>query len=128
MGAFSIWHWLVVLLVLLVLLIPPVVVVGYARSKLPRSGFTLRLIGSILVLAVAGAFMEDAPPAAIAVIAIPAIVANLLIYRWTALRLNDVGWNRWLALLWFLSPAGLILSLVLCFKRSATEDGTLVFE
>lgn len=119
MGTFSIWHWLIVLLVLLI----PVVLVGYARAKLPRLGFTLRFVGAALVSVVAGAFAEDVPAAAIV-----AIVPGLLMYRWTALRLNDVGWNRWLALLWFLWPVGLILSLALCFKRTATKDVAPVFD
>ena len=119
MGTISIWDWLFTLALLLI----PVVLIGYARGRLSRAGFTLRFASAFIALPLAGAIAEDAPLAAFLV-----IVLILLIYRWTALRLNDVGWNRWLALLWYLWPAGLVMALVLCFKRTANEEIAPVFD
>lgn len=102
-------------------LVLPLVVVGYAQDDLERSAFVWRMAG-LLVLSIAGLVIaEYGSPG----VYMPLAVLNVFGYRWIAMRLNDVGWSRWLAMLWIFGPAGLVLTIVLCFKRSAGHEADL---
>lgn len=119
MGGMQLWYWAMVLSMLVL----PFLAIGYARENLGRSGFALRLVGSVAGTAVAyGLAMAGN------LLAIPLLVLLNITYRWTAMRLNDVGWNRWWAILWFVLPAGLILSITLCFIRSNAAEAAAVFD
>lgn len=106
------------LLGLMVVLAGPAIVVGYARRCLARAAYVWRYLGLFVLSIASVAIAENGYPA----IYLPLYVLNLFGYRWTAMRSNDVGWSRWWALLWLLWPAGLVLTVILCFKRSTGLD------
>jgi hypothetical protein len=120
MGSLQTWYWALVLSMLVL----PVLAVAYARGGLSRPAFALRLAGSV-----AGTALAYGLAAAGSGLAIPLLVLLNLTYRWTAMRLIALGWSRWWALLWFLLPAGLILSVALCFMRAGVaEDPVAAFD
>ena len=114
MGAFSIWHWLIVFLVVAV----PVAVIALARGKLTGPGFTVRFGLALLI----GGTMSVLAEAGFPLASFPVLILSVLIFRWTALRLNGMGWSRWWALLCFLGPVGLLLAIVLCAKRGPIDS------
>lgn len=102
-------------------LVLPLVAVGYAQDILDRAAFIWRM-GALFGLSIAGVVIaEYGSPG----VFLPLAVLNLFGYRWTAMRLTDVGWSRWLAMLWLFWPAGFGLTILLCFKRSAVHEADL---
>ena len=114
--SFSIGEGLAVLLVAAGLF----VAIKFSRGSLSRAGFAVRLpivlVASIIALGAAEAWF---PP-----LVVLFLVLNFLLFRWTAMRLNDVGWSRWWALLWLLPVAGTVMAVALCFKRPPPIENT----
>lgn len=128
MGAFSIWHWLIILLV--VGLVPAVIVVRFTQSVLTQKEFVLRIsallaVGYVVGLAPLQLIMMAAPDLYVFILVpslILGLVFNVFTFRWTVMRLNGVGWNRWWSFLWVAWPAGLVLAFVLCFERDGKSQ------
>jgi uncharacterized membrane protein YhaH (DUF805 family) len=57
-------------------------------------------------------------PERVLVVALFIAVTFLALYR----RLQNVGWSRWLAVLYVIPPIGVILGLVLLFVPSKTQN------
>lgn len=117
----SAWEWLSILLLIALV----VAVIGLARKTLDRKGFALRLGAAVVVVIIVSFFADEADP----VTMLPITVVQLLLFRWTAMRLVGVGMSRWWALFWLqLLPAGLALSLMLAIKGDDTDTPALATE
>ena len=100
-------HWLVHLL----LFFSPLALIWYSEARLGRAGLAVRL----LVLAAAAAAWFGLSDVGFPDYWYALPVMQLLLYRWTVTRLNDVGWSRWIALVWFFVLFGVLFVLPLCF-------------
>jgi len=126
MDTFPIGVGLIVLLVVAV----PFVIIALARGKLTRLGFAVRFVASTVLTFVLGLTwgmltLDDEAariPFANFYFWLADVVLGILIYWWTALRLNGMGWNRWWTLLYYLWPIGLVMAIVLCVKRGPIDS------
>lgn len=128
MGTFSIWHWLIVLMVLGVIF-GSIVAAVLTRSHLRRGQYTTRFAIYVVTSTAIAILVNVSEEAAVVLPMIPlGWVLMFLIYRWTAMRLNDVGWNRWWSLLWLIPLVGIVLGIVLCIKDGIpSQDEASVF-
>ena len=53
------------------------------------------------------------------------VVLPFLLGRWSSLRLNHVGWSRWLVLLFYVPLANVILLIVLCVAPGRELDAAV---
>jgi len=98
----------------LAMLAAPAVAVALSRGRLGRKAYTNRFAAAFLLSIVA----TDLASEFVALwLLLPLLALHLLIVRWTAMRLNDLQSDRWYALLWYIWPLGLVLSVVLTEKR-----------
>ena len=110
------------ILFVLAALAAPVIAVALSRGRLGRKGYTYRFAAAFLLLIAAAAFAAESAAligAAAALLAM--LVLNVLIVRWTAMRLNDLQSFRWYALMWYFWPVGLVLAIVLTEKRHRAD-------
>lgn len=119
-GTVSIWHLLTILLLLLI----PFFLVAYAHGSLTRLGFALRFACWLVASAIGYGIAKSGHVFPF----VPVFLLTILLFRWTAMRLNDAGWGRWWALLWYFWPVALVLAVTLCIKRPGGEDLALVFD
>lgn len=69
---------------------------------------------------------SDFPFATIMVSAFAVVVLlPFLLGRWSSLRLNHIGWTRWLALLLYVPPANVILLILLCVMPGKETDAAV---
>lgn len=109
----------------LLALLAAVLAAIFARGALTRVGYMARFIPAIVACGIAyvAAVKWGHPFAQILF-----IVLNTFIWRWTAMRLNDVGWGKLWLVLWLVPPAGLILAITLCIKHPPETDIAEVFD
>ncbi len=50
------------------------------------------------------------------------VVLPFLLGRWSSLRLADIGWSRWLVVLFYVPLANVPLLIVLCVKHGKPHD------
>ena len=121
MGAFSIWHWIIVLGVLLTPLLP--IFLASADKRLTRGEYAIRTLCAVGV----GILLNLIGSASV-ILALPALVITIILYvltvSWTVHRLQDVGASRWVALLFILPFIGFIVWIALMFVPTKGESAS----
>jgi hypothetical protein len=113
METLEVWFVLATLFMLAV----PVAAVALSRGSLSRKGYTNRFAAALPLSIVAMAVPNQYVAGLLLL-----LVLQVLIVRWTAMRLNALQSFRWYALMWFLwPPVGLALSIVLTEKRHRND-------
>ncbi len=128
MGTFSIWHWLIILLATL---LPAMVAIFAAdqTKRLNRKQYAIRLL--ILFIAIFGLFSiaslafgapDDALGFGVVGLGMTlSLVAQVLLVLWSVHRVQDIGWSRWICLLYLVPGVGTILWFILLFKAGVRE-------
>ncbi len=130
-------HWSLVTFGLLPLAIGALSAGGTA--SIGRTAFLFRILvilgalslvafGGLLFLMFRSEELEQQLPAAslymlfIAIGVLALIVQPFLLGRWTSLRLNHLGWSRWLVFLFFVPLANVVFLIALCFTPGKATD------
>ena len=135
MGTFSIFHWLFIF-VLFALPVVPILLASKSK-RLARGSFILRTIGVVVffyVFQLVGGIVGfgfvnmDALAGTVAGVIILAIVAivtallvNVFFTLWVVHRLQDCGWNKWLALALLLPVVNILFIIIIMFPASKDE-------
>ncbi len=134
MGAFSIWHWLIIALGVVI----PVVTIALAnRDKtLTRIHYVVRTVVAnavvVVLVFVIPSFLQSADQALVLNIAIMivSLIVFILLTLWSVHRLRDIRWSRWIALIMGIPLGNLILMILLCCwpGRDHSAETAAVFD
>jgi hypothetical protein len=105
MGSPSIWHWLIVLA--LALIVVPIALASQ-QKMLGRKAYALRT-GPLFV---AGALVSLFNSLQL-LLAIITLVGSVFVILWSVHRTQDIGWSRWLNLLFLVPLGGIVWWIVL---------------
>lgn len=123
MGSFSIWHWLVILLIIGVPL--ALLATLSTDSRMARGEFVKRIL-ILIGAAIASGFLAGAIETAGAIVMLIIMIAGLWSYRWAGARLQDMGHNKWMTLLFLIPLVNLVVLIWLCVAGSKVEAHDLI--
>ena len=119
MGAFSIWHWVIVLFFIII----PILIIKLKKTdnnNLKRKGFIIRSVAMIVTMMLATSLFDLGIKHTAYFVVLFILNYSFLIYTFIIIikRLNDVNKSRWLALLTLIPFFNFIFFLYLCIAPS----------
>ena len=120
MGAFSIWHWVIVIFFIVIPILLIIKLKKTDNNNLKRKGFIIRSVAMIVTLMLATSLFDLGINHTAYWVVLFILNFAFLIYTFIIIikRLNDVNKSRWLALLTLIPFINFILFLYLCIAPS----------
>lgn len=121
MGGLSILHWLIAAAWISSVVIP--VAAADSHKTMTRRTYLMHSLGIVaLVLIGFGIAHVLASEIAYAVVSLAALVGTIFVYLWSVHRTQDIGWSRWVNLLFLLPTVSLAWWIILMAKPSPREN------